>query len=62
MAVVQVHEAKAIKGRGYSAIYAACLFVACKQQNMPRTFKEIGAAVPDANKKDIGRCFNAIDK
>lgn len=58
----QVHDNKAIKGRSYSAIYAACIYVACRQENLPRTFKEIGAVLPDASKKDIGRCFNAIDQ
>lgn len=53
----QVQDAKALKGRGLQSMYAACLFVACRQGGLPRTFKEICAVVPDANKKDIGRCF-----
>ena len=57
-----MHDSKAIRGRSYQSIYAACLYVACRQESMPRTFKEICAVLPEASKKDIGRCFNAIDR
>lgn len=59
---MQVRDAQAVKGRAQSAIQAACIFVACKMRGAPRTFKEIGAAAPEAKTKDIGRCFTAIDK
>lgn len=44
------------------AVYAACIYVAAKRENCPRTFKEICGVMPDVNKVDIGRCFTAIDK
>jgi transcription initiation factor TFIIB len=59
---MQVRDAQAVKGRAQSAIWAACIFQACKMRGAPRTFKEIGAAAPEAKSKDIGRCFTAIDK
>lgn len=58
----QVHDNKALKGRALKAVYAACIFVAAKRENTPRTFKEICAVMPDVSKVDIGRCFTAIDR
>ena len=34
----------------------ACLYIACRQEGVPRTFKEI-VAVSTVSKKEIGRCF-----
>lgn len=56
----EVQDNSKLKGRGASAIYAACIYVACRQENKPRTFKEICAVMPGVPKKDIGRCFNII--
>ena len=33
-----------------------------RQENNPRTFKEICAVVSDVSKKDIGRCYKFITK
>ncbi|XP_028407765.1 transcription initiation factor IIB-like [Dendronephthya gigantea] len=52
----QVHEQKSLKGRSNDAIAAACLSIACRQEGVPRTFKEI-CAVSKVSKKEIGRCF-----
>ena len=49
-----------IKGRKPSAVYAACIFVACRQEKIPRTFKEITPVAQDTNKVEIWRVFNAI--
>ncbi len=38
----QVTESKALKGRSMDAIAAACLYIACRQEGFPRSFK--GAA------------------
>lgn len=56
----EVQDNKQLKGRGASAIYAACIYVACRQENKPRTFKEICAVMPGVPKKDIGRCYSII--
>ncbi|KAF5841643.1 cyclin-like protein [Dunaliella salina] len=51
-------ECGKLKGRGIMAICAACLYMACRQNNVPRSFKEITAVMPaEVSKKDIGRCF-----
>lgn len=32
-------ETKALKGRNHEAIAAACLYIACRKEGVPRTFK-----------------------
>lgn len=48
-------------GRSNDAIASACLYIACRQEGVPRTFKEI-CAVSKVSKKEIGRCFKLILK
>eukprot|EP00795_Rhopilema_esculentum_P010961 gene10961-19797_t len=55
----QVHDQKTLKGRSNDAIASACLFIACRQEGVPRTFKEI-CAISKISKKEIGRCFKLI--
>jgi transcription initiation factor TFIIB len=54
-----VHEGRSLKGRANEAIASACLYIACRQEGVPRTFKEI-VAISTINKKEIGRCFKLI--
>eukprot|EP00092_Neocalanus_flemingeri_P064906 GFUD01078836.1.p1 GENE.GFUD01078836.1~~GFUD01078836.1.p1 ORF type:complete len:311 (+),score=70.94 GFUD01078836.1:191-1123(+) len=56
-----VSDGKNLKGRANDAIAAACLYIACRQEGVPRTFKEI-VAVSTISKKEIGRCFKLILK
>lgn len=56
-----VLDTKALKGRNYEAIAAACLYIACRKEGVPRTFKEI-CAISRTSKKEIGRCFKLIVK
>lgn len=35
----QVHEAKTLRGRSNEAVCTACLYMACRQEGVPRTFK-----------------------
>nr|CAB3251283.1 transcription initiation factor IIB-like [Phallusia mammillata] len=57
----QVYESKSLRGRSNDAISAACLYIACRQEGVPRTFKEI-CAISRISKKEIGRCFKLIVK
>jgi transcription initiation factor TFIIB len=57
----KVHDGKTLKGRSNDAIASACLYIACRQKGVPRTFKEI-CAVSNVCKKEIGRCFKLILK
>jgi len=56
-----VLESKALRGRNNEAQAAACLYIACRKEGVPRTFKEI-CAVSRVSKKEIGRCFKLIMK
>lgn len=57
----QVHDGKIVKGRSNDAIASACLYIACRHEGVPRTFKEI-CAIAQISKKEIGRCFKLILK
>ncbi|XP_067119313.1 transcription initiation factor IIB-like, partial [Centruroides vittatus] len=57
----QVYEGKMLKGRSMDAIATSCLYMACRQEGVPRTFKEI-CAVSKVSKKTIGCCFKLIMK
>ncbi|KAL3117934.1 hypothetical protein niasHT_005177 [Heterodera trifolii] len=57
----EVLESKALRGKNNEAQAAACLYIACRQEGVPRTFKEI-CAVSKVSKKEIGRCFKLIQK
>ena len=35
----QVHDTKCMKGKSGDAIASACLYIACRQEAVPRTFK-----------------------
>eukprot|EP00798_Chlamydomonas_sp_ICE-L_P013443 gene13443-19301_t len=52
----EVMETGTMRGRGMKAICAGCLYLACRNENNPRTFREITGVL----KKDIGRCFKEI--
>ncbi|KRX62836.1 Transcription initiation factor IIB [Trichinella sp. T9] len=55
----QVQETKALKGKNNDAVASACLYIACRKDGVPRTFKEI-CAVSKLSKKEVGRCFKLI--
>lgn len=54
-------DAKAFKGKSQDAIIAGCIFIACRQCGVPRTFREI-YALTKVSKKDIGRTFKLLEK
>ncbi|AQK88170.1 Transcription initiation factor IIB-2 [Zea mays] len=59
-------EARACPGRGKKrdAFYAACLYVACRNEGKPRTYKELATVTSDgaAAKKEIGKMTMLIKK
>lgn len=58
----KVWQNKNIKGRtNQNGVYGACIYVACRQEGVPRTFKEVCATVESTN-KEIGKCFKIIAK
>ncbi|GAA6020443.1 hypothetical protein JCM11491_000248 [Sporobolomyces phaffii] len=54
-------EEKLLKGKKQEAIIGACIFVACKQGRVARTFKEL-MALTGVDKKQITDCFKVIQK
>ncbi|CAG8668930.1 4348_t:CDS:1, partial [Ambispora leptoticha] len=55
----RAEEEKLLRGKSTESIIAACIFIACRQENVPRTFKEI-CAITRVPKKEIGRCFKTL--
>uniref|UniRef100_A0A9J2PQC3 Transcription initiation factor IIB n=2 Tax=Ascaris TaxID=6251 RepID=A0A9J2PQC3_ASCLU len=51
-----VVDTRALVGKNNEAKAAACLYIACRKEGVPRTFKEV-CAVSRVSKKEIGRCF-----
>lgn len=41
------------------SIIAACIYIACKEHRVARTFKEI-CALTKVSKKDIGKCYKLL--
>lgn len=54
-------DAKAFKGKSTDAIIAGCIFIACRQCKVGRTFREI-YNLTQVTKKEIGRTFKALEK
>ena len=47
------------RGKSQEAIKAACIFIACKEHNSARTFKEI-CNLTKVSKKELGRTYKQI--
>lgn len=54
-------EEKLLRGKQPDAIVAACLFIACRQAAVPRTFREI-VDLTNVPKKQIGQCYKALER
>jgi transcription initiation factor TFIIB len=52
------------RGRNRDAVYAACLYIACRNLGMPRTYKELASVTAEgaAARKDIGKMTLHIKK
>lgn len=57
----RVDDNKSLKGKPQEAIIAGCIFIACRQERVPRTFREI-FALTKVPKKEIGRVFKQLEK
>ncbi|KAH8594305.1 transcription initiation factor-like protein iib [Bisporella sp. PMI_857] len=57
----RVDDAKAFKGKSLDVIISGCIFIACRQCKVPRTFREV-FAMTKVSKKEIGRIFKALEK
>ncbi|KAL7628412.1 transcription initiation factor IIB [Parahypoxylon ruwenzoriense] len=52
---------KLFKGKPQEAVIAGCIFIACRQSKVPRTFREV-YALTKVSKKEIGRTFKQLEK
>ena len=55
----RTYEAKLLRGKPLDAIIAACIFVACRQAHIPRTFREI-CDIMRVSKKLLGHCYKTL--
>lgn len=55
----RVEDEKLLRGKSTEAIIAACICIACRQERVARTFREI-CALTRVPKKEIGRCCNVL--
>lgn len=56
-----VEEKNILKGKNLEGSVGACIYIACKMENSPRTFKEV-CVITGVQKKEIGRCYKLIHK
>ncbi|KAJ0262475.1 Transcription initiation factor IIB-1 [Hirschfeldia incana] len=58
----RLEDQKSTRGRNQDALLAACLYISCRQEDKPRTIKEICSVANGATKKEIGRAKDFIVK
>ncbi|KAM7278598.1 hypothetical protein ACFE04_005732 [Oxalis oulophora] len=57
----QVVETKCCRGRKVDSVLAACVHIACKEEKLSRTFKEIAEATNSVSPKEILKSKKMID-
>ncbi|KAL9538364.1 hypothetical protein MBANPS3_010987 [Mucor bainieri] len=55
----RIEDEKLLRGKSNDVIIATCICIACRQEGVARTFREI-CALTRVPKKEIGRCCNAL--
>jgi len=56
----EAEESRIFKGKSQEALIAGCLFLACRRNNVPRTFREV-MDLTRVSKKDIGKVFKLLE-
>ena len=54
-------ESKLFKGKSQEALIAGCIFISCRRNSLPRTFREI-YNLTKVSKKEIGKVFKMLEK
>ncbi|KAI4157684.1 MAG: hypothetical protein L6R39_000636 [Caloplaca ligustica] len=49
------------RGKGQETVIAGCIFIACRQCKVPRTFREV-FSITKVSKAEIGRIFKQLEK
>ena len=53
-------ESRLFKGKGTDALIAGCVFLACRRNQVPRSFREV-TELTKVSKKEIGRVFKTLE-
>lgn len=53
-------EPRVFKGKNNEAVIASCIFIACRQANVNRSFREINN-ITHVAKKELGKCFKLVE-
>lgn len=53
-------ESKLFKGKSQEALIAGCVFLACRRNSVPRSFREV-MELTKVSKKEIGRTFKLLE-
>jgi transcription initiation factor TFIIB len=56
---IEAFKKKLLRGRSINAMVAACLYLACRRKQLPRTLQEI-LQEASANSKDVRRSFTTL--
>lgn len=56
-----VNDGNTFKAKSQEVIIAGCIFIACRQCGVPRTFREV-FALTHVSKKEIGRIFKSLER
>lgn len=56
-----VHEAKRLRNRPRLAVASACIYIACRVDGAPRSFKEL-SSISGVQARDIAKCYKNILK
>lgn len=54
-------ESKIFKGKSQEALIAGCVFLACRRNGVPRSFREV-MELTKVSKKEIGRIFKMLEQ
>ncbi|KAK0461807.1 cyclin-like protein [Desarmillaria tabescens] len=57
----RAEQEKILRGKPMDAIIAACIFIACRQAHVPRTFREI-CNLTHVSKKVLGQCYKSLEQ
>ncbi|KAH9029113.1 cyclin-like protein [Lactarius hengduanensis] len=57
----RANEEKLLRRKPPDAVIAACVFLACRQARVPRTFSEI-CSLTHVSKKLLGRCYKTLER
>ncbi|KAK9814054.1 hypothetical protein WJX73_010802 [Symbiochloris irregularis] len=58
----QTQPLNLVRGRSLEAVCCAVIYIACRLERSPRTFKEILARATGASQKEVGRAYRAMEQ